>query len=75
MDDFSTLKWLLRFTAYILKFIQVLKARIRKADMPTSLSITADDIAVAELYWIKLRQCGMVNSHNFGTWKPSLECF
>ena len=44
-DDFSTLKQLLRVEAYELIFAQVLKPRIKKADMPTSLSITADDIA------------------------------
>ena len=74
-DEFSTLKRLLRVTAYVLKFIQDLNGRIRKADMPTSLSITADDIAKAELYWIKVMQCEMEDSHNFGTWKHQLGMF
>ena len=67
-ENYSSLTWLLRVTAYVWKFVEVLKAKVKKSgDVSTHLS--TEDIARAELYWAKLSQDMLKQDPKFGTWK------
>ena len=59
---------LLRVTAYVLKFIELLKSHSDGVQMP-SLKLNADDISKAESYWIKFAQVALEEDRRFNTWK------
>ena len=55
-EKFSSLSRLLRVTAYVLKFISILQAKVkRSADIP-SFRLSSRDITNAEDYWIRSSQ-------------------
>ena len=67
-ENYSSLTRLLRVTAYVWKFVEVLKAKVMKSgDVSTHLS--TEDIARAELYWAKLSQDVLKQDPKFSTWK------
>lgn len=64
----SRLSKLLRITALVCKFINILKARVTdKAKI--SVEISTDDINEAENLWIKNIQAGLLSTHQFGNWE------
>ena len=66
---FSSLGRLLRVTAYVLKFIAVLKAR-----GSDSVGLSVKDISDAEKLWIKSSQDVLYQDLKFQMWKLSLGC-
>ena len=67
-EGFSNLQKLLRVTAYVLKFIELLKSHSDCVQKP-SLKLNVDDISKAEAYWIKFAQVALEEDRRFSTWK------
>ena len=67
-EGFSNLQKLLRVTAYVLKFIELLKSHSDGVQKP-SLKLNVDDISKAEAYWIKFAQVALEEDRRFSTWK------
>ncbi|KAL5472994.1 hypothetical protein EMCRGX_G027441 [Ephydatia muelleri] len=70
-EHFSTLSHLLRVTAYIQKFISILKAKVKRTNIPSSV-VTALDIESALLYWVKLSQRTLNQDEQFDAWQKQL---
>ena len=51
-ENFSRLQRLLRVTAYMLRFTDVLKGRIKKINITLSWELTAAELGRAENLWI-----------------------
>ena len=62
-ENFSSLKHLLKVTAIVYKFIQVLKMRRRGTE--ASVRLEAKDIIDAELYWIRIAQEMLLQDEKF----------
>ena len=58
-EHFSTLKKLLRVTAYVLRFCEVLKARIKGTAPQDTVELTAAEIAASETLWVKESQISL----------------
>eukprot|EP00731_Ephydatia_muelleri_P011218 Em0006g112a len=67
-EGFSNLQKLLRVTAYVLKFIELLKSHSDCVQKP-SLKLNVDDISKAEAYWIKFAQVALEEDRRFSPWK------
>ncbi|CAB4021831.1 E3 ubiquitin- ligase DZIP3 [Paramuricea clavata] len=65
--DYSSLGRLLRVTAVVLKFIKLLKSRVKQEDPPTNSEVTSTDIELARVLWIKELQEEMKLNENSGT--------
>ena len=70
-ERFSTLRRLLKVTAYVMKFVSLLKSKVRKSD-PVTRTITAVDVENAELFWVRLSQGMLTEDERFGTWQQQL---
>eukprot|EP00731_Ephydatia_muelleri_P001922 Em0001g1922a len=70
-EHFSTLSHLLRVTAYFQKFISILKAKVKRTNIPSSV-VTALDIESALLYWVKLSQKTLNQDEQFDAWQKQL---
>ena len=77
-EDYSTLQRLLRVTAYVLKFIRI----IRKQQKPDSQQSTqpsavlcAEDIAAALSYWLKMSQSTLPDKEQFPLWNQQFGLF
>ena len=70
-ERFSTLRRLLKVTAYVMKFVSLLKSKVRKSD-PVTRTITAADVENAELFWIRLSQGMLTEDERFGIWQQQL---
>ena len=68
-ENFSSLTRLLRVTGYVLKFIDVLKAKTTKSEDTPSMNLSAKDISVAEAFWIKSSQRALLEDERFHAWK------
>lgn len=73
--DFSSLQRLLRVTARVLKFIDVLKCRIKRLKEPPSLELSADDLMRAEVMWMKEAQRTLSEEKRFDVWKKQFDLF
>ena len=65
-EQFSTLGRLLRVTAHVMKFISILKSRVK------SCLLTAEDVGRAEIYWVKESQKMLTQSEQFSLWQQQL---
>ena len=65
-EHFSTLGRLLKVTAYVMKFVSVLKTKIK------GTSLTAEDIEGAEMYWVRVSQKMLTQDKQFGLWQQQL---
>eukprot|EP00731_Ephydatia_muelleri_P035515 Em0131g2a len=68
-EDFSTLRRLLRVTAYVQKFISLLKAKVKGASQHVTTTLAACDIASAERLWVKLSQRELSGHRRFEAWQ------
>ena len=68
--QFSNFQRLLRVTALVLRFIDILKNRGEKTS-----GITASDVKRAEVLWIKEIQRSLVSNKNFENWKREFAIF
>ena len=68
-ERFSTTHKLYRVTAYILKFVQLLKKQV------TSPKLTCQDLTLAEELWIRESQVDVQQDKRFPTWKTQFGLF
>ena len=61
-----------RVTAYVMKFLRVLKNRNDCRHMSQSFDF---DLARAEIYWIKILQESLLKEHKFSQWKQQFGTF
>jgi len=66
--NFSRLSTLLRLTAYVIRFIRVLKSKIREGTLVSS-ELNAGNIAEAESLWVREVQSFLMKSEHFDMWK------
>ena len=66
---YSTAKRLYRVTAYVLKFLSLLKKKTQ------SHELTPQDLTEAERLWITDCQATLVSDHNFPAWKAQFNPF
>lgn len=71
-EDYSSLPKLLRVTAYTLKFVRLLKRRVKLAHEPPE---QLDDIEQAERLWIIESQSLLSQDRLFETWKRQFNLF
>ena len=67
-ERFSTLRRLLRTTAYVLKFVKAMKIKARRSREVLNAELDGADLAVAELYWIQACQRVSVHNKKFEEW-------
>ena len=58
-------------TAYVMKFVALLKSKVRRSDIVTR-TITAVDVENAELFWVRLSQGMLTQDERFGIWQQQL---
>ena len=73
--DFSNLNRLLRITAYVMKFVNILKHKVKKLKTPLNLELTATDISDAEILWIREAQKILLEEEKFSVWKKQFDLF
>ncbi len=69
IQNFGTLDKLVRVTAYVLRFVKMLKAKTRKSDMDLNPSLTIDEIRESSELWIKEMQRHLPKKKEFDHWK------
>ena len=74
-ENFSSLQRLLRVTAYVLRFIHMLKQLIKKLNLTATLELTASELARAESLWAIESQRCFKEDRNFPTWQRQLGLF
>ena len=74
-ENFSRLQRLLRVTAYMLRFIDVLKGRIKKINITLSWELTAVELGKAENLWIIESQKCVKEDRNFTSWQKQFGLF
>ena len=70
-EDYSELQRLLRVTALVLKFTNIMKSKLRK-EVLTQVELTSQDIQLAETLWIKEIQS---KNPKFEIWKQQFGLF
>ena len=68
-ENCNSLTRLLRVTAVVFKFVEMLKSGSRQTVSP---SVQTKDIADAEQYWIRVTQWYLVQNDKFNKWKVQL---
>eukprot|EP00731_Ephydatia_muelleri_P027563 Em0019g436a len=68
-ENFSSLQKLLRTTAYVLKFIQMVKTKTGRMQGTVNSEMSGNDLNLSELYWIKACQRILVQDAKFEQWK------
>ena len=74
-ENLSSLQRLLRVTAYVLRFIHMLKQLIKKLNLTATLELTASELARAENLWAIESQRCFKEDRNFPTWQRQLGLF
>ena len=75
--NYSTLRRLLAVTAFVLRYVRVLKfkAKLSIVEGPRSLVLEADEVAKAEVLWVIESQSQLTKDKDFGTWKKQFGLF
>ena len=73
--DFSSLNRLLRITAYVMKFVNILKHKVKKLKTPLNLEPTTTDISDVEILWIREAQKILPEEGKFSVWKKQFDLF
>ena len=75
-ESFSSVNRLLRVTAYVLRFVSILKAKRQTRDTENhEIMITTTDLQVAETLWLKEVQASLVNQPGFKMWHQQFGLF
>ena len=74
-EDYSNLPKLLRVTANILKFVRLLKRKVKPADSNDETPEQPDDIELAERLWIIESQSSLSQDKSFEMWKRQFNLF
>ena len=69
IENFGTLDRLVRVTAYVLRFVKILKAKTRKSDLDVEPSLTVNEIRESRELWIKEMQRKLPEKNQFEQWK------
>ena len=64
-----------RVTADVLKFVRVLKNKVKTADLEEELLEPHDDLAQAERLWIIESQSSLTQDKLFETWRRQFNLF
>jgi len=74
--DYSSLSKLLRITAYVIRFINILRSKVGRLCMTESGSqLTAPELSRAERLWINKLQRSFTKEPAFQTWKQQFGLF
>ena len=73
--DFSSLDRLLTTTALVLKFVKILRFRMKKSGNHPGIELTAADRTEAERLWLLDSQQQLENQPNFEVWKKQFGLF
>ena len=73
-EDFSSFKRLLRVTAYVMKFVRVLKINHNQMSHYTCETFDCD-LARAEIYCIRIMQESLLKDHKPILWKQQFGLF
>ena len=68
-ENFSSLTRLLRITAFVRKFIERVKAKVKGTTKHVSPELNVTDLAASELYWITISHELLVQDNRFSDWK------
>ena len=74
-DNFSSLQRLLRVTAYVMKFVNILKYKIKKLEEQPAMELTAHDLTRSEILWVKDAQRALTKEKKLDTWTKQLGLF
>ena len=74
-EKFSSLQRLLRVTAYVFRFVDMLKHKVKKLDKAPSQELTAADILEAETLWVKESQHLLMKDKRFDSWQKEFGLF
>ena len=78
-EDYSTLERLLRVTAYVLKFIRLIRKPQRRDSqqslLQSSTILCAEDMSAALGYWLKMSQSTLHNEEQFPLWSKQFGLF
>ena len=74
-EQYSTVRRLLRVTAYVVKFVRFLKQKTQSSDTYLSTDLTATEISDAETLWVKEAQALLVKDDKFDCWKKQFNLF
>ncbi|XP_065903771.1 uncharacterized protein [Dysidea avara] len=68
-EKFSRLRRLLRVTAYVLRFVEILKSKIGRRQMVECSEVSSAEIAEAESRWLLTAQHELITDKAFPMWK------
>ena len=68
-ENYSSLQRLSRVTAFVFKFVHVLKSRVKNRVSELNLEITPEDLQRATVYWIKKSQFSLQEDEHFQSWE------
>ena len=77
-EDYSSLGHLLRLTAYVLKFIELIrKSKDSNSDQSSSTGciLTTEDVSAALVYWLKVSQSALPQTRKFQLWSQQFGLF
>ena len=74
-EDYSSLKKLLRVTAYVLKFVTNIKNPESNTTTQARSVLNSEDVHLALIYWLKASQVTMPEMKNFQQWSGQLASF
>ncbi len=74
-EQFSNFRRLLRVTAYVLKFVHLLKQQIQMDERPLNVELNAADLTETETLWVKCVQHALAEDKRFEEWKRQFRLF
>ena len=74
-ENYSTLTRLLRVTAYVIRFVKILKSRVGSISTLQSPTLGPEEIAEAERLWILEAQSQLAQEGHFNEWMRQYKLF
>lgn len=74
-ESFSRLQRLLRVTAYVIRFVNTLKGKVKKERVVLALELTTAEVSNAEKCWIIESQRHLKEDAAFPTWEKQFNLF
>ena len=73
--NFSQLRRLLRVTAYVIRFVELCKSKLKDTNVKSRTELTASEITRAETLWVMESQRGLIVNKAFETWRRQFDLF
>ena len=70
--EYSSLDYLSRVTAIVVKFDKLLKSRVKRDYLPITKKVITSDIEIAQILWVKELQSEMKGNEKFRSWNRVL---